>query len=203
MHKFQTSRHVVMLLIATSIALTSVSTLAAGQPASAHAPRSATPTGYLVQPGDILAISVWKEKDLQVKTLVLPDGTLSFPLAGEIEAAGRTVPQIRQEIVTRLAKYMPDPVVTVAVKEIQGNVIYVIGNVNKPGAFVANSYIDVMQALSLAGGMTPFASDNSIKILRRMNGREIAIPFKYGQVEDGEHLQQNVVLQAGDVVVVP
>ena len=162
-----------------------------------------TTPAYLIQPGDILTISVWKEKDLEADTLVLPDGTLSFPLVGDIRAAGRTVPQVRQAIVTRLAKYMPSPVVTVAIKQIQGNVIYVIGDVNKPGAFIANSYIDVMQALSLAGGMTPFASDNSIKILRRVNGRETAIRFKYGQVEDGEHLAQNIVLQAGDVVVVP
>ena len=162
-----------------------------------------TTPAYLIQPGDVLTISVWKEKDLEANTLVLPDGTLSFPLVGDIRAAGRTVPQVRQEVVTRLAKYMPNPVVTVAIKQIQGNAIYVIGDVNKPGAFVANAYIDVMQALSLAGGMTPFASDNSIKILRRVNGRETAIRFKYGQVEDGEHLAQNIVLQAGDVVVVP
>ena len=173
-------------------------------PAAAHPPSAAAPRpGYLIQPGDILSIAVWKEKDLEADALVLPDGTLSFPLVGDIQAAGRTVPQVRKEVVARLAKYMPSPAVTVSVKQIQGNVIYVIGDVNKPGAFIANSYIDVMQALSLAGGMTPFASDNSIKILRRVNGRETAIRFKYGQVEDGEHLAQNIVLQAGDVVVVP
>ncbi len=159
--------------------------------------------GYLIQPGDILTISVWKEKDLQGDALVLPDGTISFPLTGEIQASGKTVSQVRNEVADRLSKYMPSPVVTVAVKQIQGNAIYVIGQVNKPGAYVANSYIDVVQALSLAGGMTPFASDNSIKILRRVDGRETAIPFKYGQVEDGEHLQQNIVLHAGDVVIVP
>ncbi|MHB8348093.1 MAG: polysaccharide biosynthesis/export family protein [Acidiferrobacterales bacterium] len=167
------------------------------------APIAAIGSGYLIQPGDTLAIAVWKEKDLEADALVLPDGTISFPLIGTIQAYGRTVSQIRNEIAVRLGKYMPDPVVTVSVKQIQGNVIYVIGDVNKPGAFVANSYIDVMQALSLAGGMTPFAADNSIKILRRVNGAETAIRFRYGQVEDGEHLRQNIVLQAGDVVVVP
>ena len=173
------------------------------QEAPRRAPAAAPPPGYLIEPGDILTISVWKEKDLESNVLVLPDGRVSFPLIGDIQASGRTVPQVRREVITRLAKFMPDPVVTVAVKQIQGNVIYVIGNVNKPGAFVANSYLDVMQALSLAGGMTPYASDNSIKILRRVNGTETATPFKYGQVEDGEHLGQNIVLQAGDVVVVP
>ena len=193
--------------LALTLAVFAITPTAHGQEASKEAaPVSLhvhTTPAYLIQPGDILTISVWKEKDLEADSLVLPDGTLSFPLVGDIRAAGRTVPQVRQEIVTRLAKYMPSPVVTVAIKQIQGNVIYVIGDVNKPGAFIANSYIDVMQALSLAGGMTPFASDNSIKILRRVNGTETAIPFKYGQVEDGEHLGQNIVLQAGDVVVVP
>ena len=173
------------------------------QEAPHQAPAAALPARYLIEPGDILTISVWKEKDLESNVLVLPDGTVSFPLIGDIQASGRTVPQVRQEIIARLAKFMPGPVVTVTVKQIQGNVIYVIGNVNKPGAFVANSYLDVMQALSLDGGMTPYASDNSIKILRRVNGTETATPFKYGQVEDGEHLAQNIVLQAGDVVVVP
>ena len=193
--------------LALTLAVIAIAPTVHGQEASkGAAPVSLhvrTTPAYLIQPGDILTISVWREKDLEADTLVLPDGTLSFPLVGDIRAAGRTVPQVRQEIVTRLAKYMPSPVVTVAIKQIQGNVIYVIGDVNKPGAFIANSYIDVMQALSLAGGMTPFASDNSIKILRRVNGRETAIRFKYGQVEDGEHLAQNIVLQAGDVVVVP
>ncbi|MHB8390819.1 MAG: polysaccharide biosynthesis/export family protein [Acidobacteriaceae bacterium] len=158
---------------------------------------------YQIQPGDILSISVWKEKDLQEDVLVRPDGWLSFPLTGDIQASGRTIEQVRKEVTTRLAKFIPDPVVTVTLKQVIGNVIYVIGKVNKPGIFVANGPIDVMQALSLAGGMTPYASENSIKILRRVNGTETATPFKYGQVEDGEHLSQNIVLQAGDVVVVP
>ena len=194
--------YLALTLAIFAVAPTAHSQEAAKKAATTGLHGQATPA-YLIQPGDILSISVWKEKDLETDVLVLPDGTLSFPLVGDIRAAGRTVPQVRQEVITRLAKYMPNPVVTVTVKQIQGNVIYVIGNVNKPGAFVANAYIDVMQALSLAGGMTPFASDNSIKILRRVNGTEAAIPFKYGQVEDGEHLRQNIVLQAGDVVVVP
>ena len=166
-------------------------------------PTAARQSGYLIQPGDVLTISVWKEKDLDADVLVLPDGSVSFPLTGDVQAAGKTVPQVQQVITARLAKYMPDPVVTVAVKEANGNAVYVIGEVKQPGVFVAHRDLDVMQALSRAGGLTPFASENNIKILRRVNGRETAIPFEYGQVENGEHLGQNIVLQAGDVVVVP
>lgn len=160
-------------------------------------------TGYGVQPGDVLSISVWKEDDLKGDVLVRPDGGISFPLAGDLQAKGKTVEQIRQELVSKIEKYIPDPVVTVAVKAIQGNNIYVIGKVNKPGAFVLNQDIDVMQALSIAGGMATFASPNKIVILRRVNGQQTAIPFKYNQVEEGEHLEQNILLKNGDVVVVP
>jgi polysaccharide biosynthesis/export protein len=160
-------------------------------------------TTYLVQPGDILQITVWKEKDLEREVLVRPDGGLSFPLAGEIPATGLTMDGLRKEIELRLTRYIPNPVVTVAVKQAMGNKIYVVGRVNRPGEFTATRYLDVMQALSLAGGTTPYAAENSIKILRRVNGEETAIPFKYGQVEGGRRLKQNIILQSGDVVVVP
>lgn len=158
---------------------------------------------YRIQPGDILIVSVWKEQDLQSEVLVRPDGGLSFPLAGDIDASGRTVEQVRAAIDERLRKYIPDAVVTVAVKEIGGNRIYVIGKVNRPGEFPFVRPIDVMQALSLAGGATPYAALNDIRVLRRENGRQVSIPFKYGDVERGRDLEQNIELRSGDTVVVP
>ena len=160
-------------------------------------------TGYIVQPGDILEISVWKEKDLQREVVVLPGGSLSFPLAGEVQASGKTVEQLRKDLSTRLAKYIPGAVVTVSAKQIQGNKIYVLGKVNRPGEYVASRYVDVMQALSIAGGVTPYASVNSIQVLRRVNGVQTAIPFKYSKVASGSNLESNIILQSGDVVVVP
>ena len=111
--------------------------------------------------------------------------------------------QLQKELASKLSKYVPDPVVTVAVKQSLGNKIYVVGKINRPGEFVANRNMDVMQALSMAGGPTPYASVNKIKILRRVNGELKSIPFKYSRVEKGEDLEQNIVLQGGDVVVVP
>lgn len=179
-------------------------TTPAGTPAAAAATEGANATDtYIVQPGDLLTISVWKEKDLQGDVAVRPDGGLNFPLVGDVAASGRTVEQLRKDIAAKLAKYVPDPVVTVIVKQSLGNLIFVIGNVNKPGSFPAMRNMDVMQALSIAGGPTPFASLNKIKILRRMNGELKAIPFKYSKVEKGEHLEQNIILQGGDTVVVP
>jgi polysaccharide export outer membrane protein len=103
----------------------------------------------------------------------------------------------------RLGKYISDPVVTVSVQEIKGNKIYVIGQVNRPGEFVVNPSVDVMQALSMAGGTTPFAALGDIVILRRTASGKQALPFKYNDVARGRNLQQNIDLQSGDVVVVP
>lgn len=159
---------------------------------------------YQVQPGDILNITVWKEEGLQQEVLVRPDGGLSFPLAGNIKAEGRSILEIEQLISERLNEYIADPVVTISARQLLGNKIFVIGKVNKPGEYVVNRYVDVMQALSMAGGMTPFSSVNNIKILRRdQQGKQHAIEFRYGDVEDGDDLEQNIILKSGDVVVVP
>jgi polysaccharide export outer membrane protein len=166
---------------------------------NAPSPRDA----YLVNSGDVLAVIVWKEEDLQREVIVRPDGMFSFPLAGEIRAQGRSVEQIRAAIAQSLSRYIPDPVVTVSTEQILGNKIYVIGQVNRPGEFVVNPQVDVMQALSLAGGTTPFADLNSIRILRRSGAQQRAIGFNYGEVEKGKRLEQNIVLQPGDVLVVP
>jgi len=130
-------------------------------------PAGATLPGYHLQPGDLITVSVWKETDLQTEVLVRPDGGFSFPLAGEIAAVGRTVDEIRTVLVDRLKRYIPNPVVTVAVKQINGNRIYVVGRVNRAGDFPLSAPLDVMQAIALAGGTTPFAAINDIVILRR------------------------------------
>jgi polysaccharide export outer membrane protein len=162
------------------------------------------PGSYLIQPGDLLAISVWKEPDLQLEVLVRPDGGITFPLAGDQHASGRTVDELRQSLAERLKKYIPEPVVTVSLRQLGGNRIYVVGKVNRPGEFPFSRALDVMQSLSLAGGGTSFAALNDIRILRRdAKGRQIAIPFRYEDVERGRNLEQNVLLESGDTVVVP
>jgi polysaccharide export outer membrane protein len=158
---------------------------------------------YTIQPGDVLSVSVWKEEDLSQEVIVRPDGQISFPLVGEARAAGDTIENLRLLIADRLKKYIPDPVVTVSAKQLTGNIVYVIGKVNRPGQFPILRNVDVMQALTMAGGTSTYASLNSIKILRRENGKLRAIPFEYGDVEKGKNLEQNIVLKAGDVVVVP
>jgi polysaccharide biosynthesis/export protein len=158
---------------------------------------------YTVKPGDMLSISVWKEPDLQKETLVRPDGSFSFPLVGEVDAKGKTVADLTKTMSQRLTKYISDPVVTVSIQEIKGNKVYVIGQVNRPGEFIMNPSVDVMQALSMAGGTTPFASLGDIVVLRRTPSGKQSLPFRYNDVVKGKRPEQNIDLQAGDVVVVP
>jgi len=163
-----------------------------------------TPTrDYHIGPEDLLSISVWKEPDLQREVRVRPDGGISFPLAGDVNVAGKTPEEVTGVITQRVQKYIPAAVVTVSVVEVAGYNVFVIGQVNAPGKFVLGRYVDVMQALTLAGGMTPFANTDNISVRRRVGSREIVYPFDYGAVQDGDNTQQNIVLQSGDVVVVP
>jgi polysaccharide biosynthesis/export protein len=176
---------------------------AATSASASTAPANDGPGGYLVQAGDLLTVTVWKETDLTGDVLVRPDFGLSFPLVGDLDARGKTVDQLRVEITERLKRYIPNPVVTVAEKVVAGNHIYVVGKVQKPGEYPMVRDVDVMQALSLAGGATPFAAVNDIIVLRRLSAGQIVLHFQYNDVARGQDLRENVVLQPGDTVVVP
>ncbi len=158
---------------------------------------------YRIAAEDVLQITVWKEEGLDKEVIVRPDGGISFPLAGDVPAAGQTPKEVEAEIARRLARYIPDAVVTVSVKELKGMRIYVNGKVNNPGQFTVGRYVDVLQALTLAGGLNVYANADGIKILRREDGKEVVYKFDYDDVKNGKKLEQNIVLHADDVVVVP
>lgn len=160
---------------------------------------------YALNPGDILKIVVWNEEQLSAETIIRPDGYLSMPLAGNIKAGGLTTSQLEKTLAKALTKYLKDePSVTVNPIRLDGNKISVIGKVNRPGEYPINRPVDVMGALALGAGLNQFAAENSIKILRRdENGQQQAIPFEYGDVKNGEALETNILLKAGDIVVVP
>ena len=165
--------------------------------------RRGTDEAYRISPEDVLEISVWREEDLQRELTVRPDGGISFPLVGDTQAANLTPSQLEDKITEKLSKYIPDAVVTVSVVRVQGLRVYVNGKVRNPGQFLVGRYIDVLQALTLAGGLTPFADRKNIKILRRVEGRESVLKFNFDQVERGVNLEQNVILRSDDTVVVP
>lgn len=158
---------------------------------------------YTIGPGDILDISVWKEPDLSRRVTVLPDGRLSFPLIGQITAEGLTVEDLKSEIERRILRYVPNPNLTVAIQQINSLHIYVIGKVNSPGRFELNTNVNILQALAMAGGLNPFADQKRIKIFRDTGSRTRIFNFNYQEVADGENLRQNMILQRGDVIVVP
>ena len=158
---------------------------------------------YHIGPGDVLEISVWKDESLSRQLVVPPDGVISFPLIGDIDVTNLTVPDLRKTVTQKLSEFVPDATVTVMLLQINSLRGYVIGKVNKPGEFPINMETNVMQILSMGGGMGEFASDTKILILRQEGGKTIKIPFNYKQVKKGENLEQNIILRRGDVVVVP
>ena len=177
-----------------TFALTQITT-----PAQAQAPLA----DYKLHAGDKLSVSVWKEEELKRELVVRPDGKLSFPLTGEVMAAGRTVSQVQSEIEAKLKKYMSEPIVTVSVVSLEGNTVFVIGQVNKPGAMIMNPQLTILQALALGGGLTAFAAANDIMVVRGSGAQQKTLPFRYNDVSRGKSLDQNLVLEAGDVVIVP
>lgn len=158
---------------------------------------------YLINPGDILDISVWNEEALKREVRVLPDGTIGFPLAGTIAAAGRSVEDLKKEMTEKLKEYIAEPVISIAVQATEGNVIYVTGQVKAPGKIIMTEPMNVMQALSLSGGLTPFAAQDDIVILRKTSKGAESIKFEYSDLEEGNGLSKNHLLKSGDVIVVP
>jgi polysaccharide biosynthesis/export protein len=164
----------------------------------------ATQTDYKIHAGDQLLVGVYDDPKMPpIPVTVTPDGKFSFPLIGILVAGGKTPEQVRVEMEQKLRKYVAEPVVTVTVTDVKGNVAYVIGQVAKPGQIVMNPAVNVLQALSIVGGGTPYAKMDSIIVIRNTTAGQRVMNFHYGQVASGKNLEQNVQLESGDVVVVP
>ncbi len=158
---------------------------------------------YLLGAEDTIEVSVWKEPELTKTLVVRPDGKISYPLLGDLKAAGLTVKQLQAEMQKRLEKYVTDVNVTVILLKAQYYKIYVTGKVTKPGEFLVGQAPTVMRAIAMAGGLTPFASPSNIVILRKAGDREDVFYFNYNAVSQGESLEEDRLLLPGDVVVVP
>jgi len=191
-------------LISIFIVLSSCGAAQSVQPdAETKSLSSAVSPSYKIGPGDVLRISVWKEEGMDQEVLVKPDGGITFPLAGDIQASGLTTQELTDALKSKLKRYIPNPVVTVSVLQSISNKIYVVGKVSRPGEYKATHYMDVLQALSLAGGLTPYAESDEIKIIRRKNGKKEVYEFDYDDVISGKKLEMNIILEAGDTIAVP
>jgi polysaccharide export outer membrane protein len=158
---------------------------------------------YVIGPGDVLDISVWKDAALTKLVTVLPGGKISFPLIGEVTAGGKTLAQLSRELKGKLLRYVPDLDLSVIVHQVNSMMVYVIGKVNNPGRFVLNSNVNALQALAMAGGLNPFAKRSKIKIFRAEGDQTRIFDFDFGEVAKGRNLELNIMLQRGDVIVVP
>ncbi len=158
---------------------------------------------YIIGPGDVLDISVWKDESMSKLVTVLPDGKISLPLIGDILAEGKTVTALRVELNKKIEKYVPEPNLSLVVAQVNSMLIYILGRVNHPGRFVLNSNINVLQALAMAGGLNPFAKKNKIVIFRKKKENNTIFNFRYNDVINGKNLKQNIIMKRGDIIVIP
>ena len=169
---------------------------------TAHKPAT-TDSKYAIGPQDVIDIAVWKEPELTRTVPVRPDGKISLPLLNDVQAAGLTPAQLAEQITESLKKYVTDPQVTVIVTQINSQRIYILGEVNRAGAYPLLPNMNVLQGLSSAGGFTQFANLKKIYVLRTENGKQTKYPFNYKEVTNGKSADQNIILKAGDTIMVP
>jgi polysaccharide export outer membrane protein len=159
---------------------------------------------FVIGNDDVLAINVWKEPDVSRSIPVRSDGRISLPLAGEIQASGRTPLALEREIADKLKSFISEPEVTVMVQQINSQKFNILGQVTKPGAYSLTNSATVLDAIALAGGFRDFAKKKSVYVLRQnADGTQTRIPFNYKEVLKGENPAQNIKLQPRDTIVVP
>ncbi len=174
-----------------------------GEPKTGSPSGSVAPNDYRIGPQDVIRIDVWKEPEITRTIPVRPDGKISLPLLNDVQAAGLTAMELAGNIREALTKYLTGPQVTVTVTEINSRRVFVTGEVAHVGALSLLPNMTVLQALSSTGGFTAFARRNKIYVLRSQGGKQIKLFFNYKEVIKGNHSEQDILLQPGDVIVVP
>ena len=165
-------------------------------------------TEFVLGPEDVLEVVVWRNQDLSRQVIVRPDGMISMPVIGDVQAAGLTADQLAERIATRLKEYKENPTVSVSVKEINSYNVFVIGEVAKPGKYQLKSYTTILQAISIAGGFTPYASRNKLQIVRHItngNGgwQEVRLAMPYDDLVKGQADPEYLMIKSGDTIIVP
>jgi polysaccharide biosynthesis/export protein len=178
---------------------------ATNQPAPVvPAPSVPPPPGYVIGPDDVLQVLFWRDKDISAEVVVRPDGMISLPLLNDVKAAGLTPDQLREAVSAAAAKFLEmDPSVTINIKAINSRKVFITGSVAKPGSYPLSAPTTVLQLISIAGGLTEFAKQKDISVMRTDNGKQLRFPFNYKDVAKGKNLKQNIELKPGDTVIVP
>ena len=169
---------------------------------SASAAAGAT-ADYVIGPTDVLSVVVWGERDLSSEVTVRPDGKISLPLINDIVAAGLTPEQLRQRLTDSAKRFVESPEVTVVVRQVNNNRAFIMGQIRTPGPFVLSGPTTILQLIAMAGGFTDFADKKHVLITRVENGVQRAFTFNYDDVVKRQDMRQNLILKAGDTVVVP
>jgi polysaccharide biosynthesis/export protein len=190
-----------VLMAACSASIPSVSTLAKEQQPTQTAVSSGD--SYVIGPGDLLAVDVWKEQELSKQVSVRLDGKISLPLVNELEAAGLTCGELRNQLTEKYQDFVSAPVVSVTVVESRSKKIYVSGKVAKPNEYPLQKNMTVVQAISLAGGLTEWADSSDVKLIRKMKGVQKTFRVNYDAIVSGKDLSQNVLLEPDDTIFVP
>src|SRR5215468_11360101 len=172
-------------------------------PAPSTSATAVVDADYKIGPQDVLRIDVWKEPDISRTIPVRPDGKITLPLLNDVQAAGLTAMQLAASLHDSFSKYLTNPQVTVTVTEINSRRVYITGEVVRAGALPLLPGMTVLQALSSSGGFTQFAKTKSIYVLRTEEGKQVKHPFNYKEVVKGNLQGQNILLQPGDIIVVP
>lgn len=170
---------------------------------TANQPDTEVPNDFVIGPEDVLGVVFWREPDISGDVTVRPDGRITLPVIGEMQAAGLRPKELQEQILSAASKYLTDPNVAVVVRTINSRRIFVTGRVTTPGTHLLKGPLTVMQAIALAGGLTEYADAKNISILRASSGRAERFKFNYKDVVRGKNLEQNIQLLPGDTVVVP
>jgi len=176
-------------------------------PAPTEAPpavvQQPAPPGYVIGPDDVLSIVFWREQDMSGEVVVRPDGMISLPLINDIQAAGLTPEQLRQQVEAAAARFVQDPTATVVVRQINSRKVFITGQVRTPGPYSLTSKTTVLQLIAMAGGLLEFADKGDIVVMRTQEGQTESFEFDYDDVRRGRDLEQNIELLPGDTVIVP
>ena len=162
-----------------------------------------TEDSYVIGPGDVLSVDVWKEAELSKQVSVRLDGHVSLPLVNDVEAAGLTCTELRNQLMEKYENFVEAPEVSVTVVESRSKRIYILGKVNKPGEYLLQKKMTIVQAISVAGGLGEWADEENIKLIRKINGVERTFLVDYGAIVSGQDLTQNIFLQPDDTIFVP
>jgi polysaccharide export outer membrane protein len=189
------------VLVACGGNIPSVKTLTKDPKSNRSAP--STINSYVIGPGDVLAVDIWKEPELSKQVSVRLDGNISLPLVNDIRAAGLTPTELRNYLTIRYRDYVEVPEVSVTLVESRSRKIYVLGKVNTTGEQVLEKNMTFLQAISRAGGLGEWADTSDIRLIRKINGVEKTFRIDYDAIISGEDLSQNILLQPDDTIFVP